>query len=190
MWCVSILLFIAFSLYMFLTHSLWVLLAFTISNFILVVVFKLKFNKMLRCFLKSLVFVGMVFAFNLIFDTFVNSLIVAWRLEIVTLGAFVFSCVVTPSRLSEGFCQLLYPLKVFKVNINDVSLMLVVAFNFIPIISRDVTALKQTLKARNVKLNLKTFFTQSHLLFVMFFAGIFKRVDELEQVVLARGYKS
>lgn len=190
MWCVSILLFVAFSLYMFLTGSLWVLLAFTISNFVLVAVFKLNFYKMFKYFLKSLIFVGMVFAFNLIFDSFVASLIVAWRLTIVTLGAFVFSGVVTPNRLSEGFCQLLYPLKIFKVNINDVSLMLVVAFNFIPIISRDVTSLKQTLKARNVKLNLKTFFTQSHLLFIMFFAGIFKRVDELEQVVLARGYKA
>ncbi len=185
----AILGFVAYSLIVFLTDNLWVLVGFTAFNAVLIIVFKIGFNRFVKNLISSIWFVAIVFLFNLIFDSVVASLIVAWKILIVTNGAFIFSCVVSPTQLASGFSQLLSPLRIFKVNTNDIVLMLVIAFNFIPIIKNDTATLKQTLKSRGIKLNLKTFFTQSHLLFIMFFANIFKRVEELDLVLAARNYK-
>lgn len=187
---ILILLFIAFSIVTFLINNVWVLLGLTISNILLHFIFHISPKKALINLSKILVFVVIVFLFNLIFDNYINSLIVAWKIIIVTNGAFIFSSRISPTQLSIGFEQLLYPLKIFKVNTLDISLMLVIALNFIPIIARESRELKQVLYARNIKLNIKTLFTQSPKLFVMFFANIFKRVNELEQTLLARNYKS
>ena len=185
-----ILIFILFSLYTFLTNIIWVLLGFTISNLLLIIIYKIKPIQILKNFYRSLILIGIIFAFNLIFDNLINSLIISWKIFIVAQGSFIFSNAIPPHKMAIGFYQLLTPLKIFKVNITNISLMLVIAFNFIPIISNDIFILKQTLKARNVKLNLKTFFTKSHIIFTMFFANLFKRVNQLEESLRARNYKS
>ena len=184
---IFILLFIAFSLFIFITNNIYVLVGFTISNILLHFIFKISPKKALKNLFKIFFLIIIIFLFNLIFDNLINSLIVSYKVLIVANGAFIFSKVITPTRLANGFKQLFLPLKLFKVDTNNLALMLTIALNFIPIISYDITTLKQTLKARNVKLNLKTLFTQSHLLFVMFFANLFKRVDDLELVIRARG---
>lgn len=185
-----ILIFIAFSIATFLINNVWVLLGLTISNILLHFIFKICPVKALKNLLKILLFVLIVFLFNLIFDSVVASLIVAWKIIIVANGAFIFSYKINATKLAQGFNQLFYPLKLFKVNTNNLSLMIVIAINFIPILTNEAYNLKLTLKARNVNLNLKTLFTQSHKLFVMFFANIFKRVDELELVLRARNYNA
>ncbi|MCI7002826.1 MAG: energy-coupling factor transporter transmembrane protein EcfT [Clostridia bacterium] len=182
-----ILLFITFSLFIFITNNIYVLVGFTISNILLHFIFKISPKKALKNLFKIFFLIIIIFLFNLIFDNLINSLIVSYKVLIVANGAFIFSKVITPTRLANGFKQLFLPLKLFKVDTNNLALMLTISLNFIPIISYDITTLKQTLKARNVKLNLKTLFTQSHLLFVMFFANLFKRVDDLELVIRARG---
>lgn len=184
---IYILLFIAFSLFIFITYNIYVLVGFTISNILLHFIFKISPKKALKNLFKIFFLIIIIFLFNLIFDNLINSLIVSYKVLIVANGAFIFSKVITPTRLANGFKQLFLPLKLFKVDTNNLALMLTISLNFIPIISYDITTLKQTLKARNVKLNLKTLFTQSHLLFVMFFANLFKRVDDLELVIRARG---
>lgn len=184
---IFIILFIAFSIFIFLTNNIFVLIGFTISNIILHFVFKISLKKALINLFKIFFLLLIIFLFNLIFDNLVNSLIVAYKVLIVANGAFIFSSVMSPTKLAIAFNQLFLPLKIFKIDTNNLSLMLVIALNFIPIISYDINILKQTLKARNVKLNLKTLFTQSHLIFVMFFANLFKRVDDLELVIKARG---
>lgn len=186
---IFIILFIAFSIFIFLTNNIFVLIGFTISNIILHFVFKISLKKALINLFKIFFLLLIIFLFNLIFDNLVNSLIVAYKVLIVANGAFIFSSVMSPTKLASAFNQLFLPLKIFKVDTNNLSLMLVIALNFIPIISYDINTLKQTLKARNVKLNLKTLFTQSHLIFIMFFANLFKRVDDLELVIKARGRK-
>ena len=59
----------------------------------------------------------------------------------------------------------------------------------INIIQNEIKTLKLSLKARNIKFNLKTFFTKSHIIFILFFANIFKRVNVIEKSLILRGLK-
>ena len=91
--------------------------------------------------------------------------------------------------LFEGNVYVLTNRKSFSAAM-DFALMFVIAFNFISIFSEEIKTLKKSLKARNFKLNIKTFFKQGHEILLMFFANIFKRVDSLEMSLKARGYKN
>jgi len=185
-----IIFFIAYSLATFLINNVWILLGFTIFNLLLLIIFKVSPIKTLKNLWRIFWFTVFIFAFNIIFDTLTNSLITAWKIVIVTNFAFIFSCAMSPSNMAIGFSQLFYPLKLFKVNTDDFALMFVIAFNFIGIFSEEIKTLKKSLKARNFKLNIKTFFKQGHEILLMFFANIFKRVDSLEMSLKARGYKN
>lgn len=186
---IIILLFIIFSIIVFFVNNLWILIGVTISNILLHIFFKISLKKSLKNIFKILFLVLFIFLFNLIFDNVISCLLISWKILIVANGAFIFSCKVSPTKLAYGLQQLFFPLKIFKVDTNNLSLMIVIALNFIPIISRDISTLKETLYARNVKLNLKTFLSQSYWLFIIFFANMFKNVDDIEMVLISRGYK-
>ncbi len=187
---IFILFFIAYSSSVFFVSNLWFLIACTIFNILLLIVFRVNFKKIVKSIGKIFMFTLFVFCFNIIFDSVINSLFVAWKIVIVANFAFIFSYIVKSTQLANGFSQLLFPLKLFKINTDDFVIMLVIALNFIPIVSVETKTFKNCLLARNVKLNLKTVFTKSHLLFVAYFVNLFQKVNELEMTLLTRNYGS
>lgn len=183
-----ILFFIAYSLAIFLINNVYVLLGALIFNILLIIIFRIKLLAVLKNLLKISIFILIVFAFNLIFDSLINSLIVCAKIVLVCNFSFIISKTLSTVKIAEGISYLLYPLKLFKVDINQISLMIVIALNFVSILSREAKNLKSALKARNVNLNLKTLFTKSHTIFIMFFANILKRVDMLELSLRSKGF--
>lgn len=185
---IFILFFIAYSLAAFLINNVWVLLGFTVFNLVLLFAFRINFKKLLKNLWRIFWFSLIVFVFNIIFDTLINSLIVVWKIVIVTNFAFIFSQAMSPANMAVGFSQLFFPLKLFKVNVQEIALMFVIAFNFIEILSQEIKTLKMSLKARKFNLGFKTIFTKLHVILLMFFANLFKRVNTLEMSLKARGY--
>lgn len=184
-----ILFFIAYSIVVFFVDNIIALACFSAFNIILCFAVRTGFVATLKNLYKIFWFGLLVFLINLIFDTWLSSLIVLWRIVIVANFTFIVGKTVKPSDLATGFAQLFFPLKLFKVDINSLALMIVIALNFVPIVSRSLSTLNSSLKARGYKLNIKNFFTQGHIIFALFFTGLFKRVDQLELALKARGYK-
>ncbi len=183
-----ILFFIAYSLVIFLVGNIYVLLGALIFNLLLIIIFRLKVIGILKNLLAISIFVLIVFAFNLIFDSLINSLIICAKIILVCNFSYIISKTLNIVKIAEGITYLLYPLKLFKVDINQISLMIVIALNFVSIITKEAKSLKLALKARNINFNLKTLFTKSHTIFIMFFANIFKRVDMLELSLRSKNF--
>ncbi len=184
----AILFFIAYSVVTFIAPN-WIWLAcFSGFNLILCFAVRTGWAKTFKNLFKILIMAGLVFALNLIFDDVFTCLITAWKLVIVANFTFVFSKAFSPSQLASGFSQLLFPLKLFKVDTGALSLVIVIALEFIPILSKSAKSLQKCLKARGFKLGLKNVFTQGHVVFSLYFSEIFKRVDALELAFKARGY--
>lgn len=184
-----ILFFIVYSCLVFAFSNIYFLIGCAIFNLLLIIILKVSPKKLLKNFMHILFFVLFVFLFNLIFDSIVSSLIVVFKIVIVTNFAFVFSYRISKTQLANGIANLLLPLKLFKVNTNNLALMIVISLNFISILGKEAKQLKSNLRARNIKLNLKTFFTKTPTIFTMFIAGILKRVNLIEASLKARGYK-
>lgn len=184
-----ILFFIAYSLTIFLVSNIYALVGFTAFNLLLLIIFRINALKTLKNLYKIAFFAIFVFLFNLIFDSVVTSAIVGWKILIVTNFAFIFSSVYSPVQIANGIGQLLYPLRLLKVNTDNLVIVIVIALNFIPIIIQEIKTLKDSLRARNVKLNFKTLFTKSHIILPLYFAGLLKKVDDLEVALLSRNYR-
>ena len=185
-----LLLFIAYSFCVFLMSNIYVLIAFSVFNLIMLFVFRINALKTLKNLYKISFFALFVFLFNLIFDSLAASAIVGWKILIVTNFTFIFSNIFSPVQIANGISQLLFPLKLFKVNTDNLVIIIVVALNFVPILANEIKTLKENLKARNVRFNLKTLFTKSHIILTLYFAGILKRAEELESVLIARNYQA
>ena len=185
---IFILFFIAYSLAAFIINNIWVLLGFTLFNVVLLISFRIKFIKILKNLWRIFWFSAIVFAFNVIFDSVIASLIVVWKIVIVTNFAFILSQTMSPANMATGFAQLFYPLKLLKVDVQEIALMFVIAFNFIEIFSQELRTLKMCLKARKFNIGFKTIFTKLHIILLMFFANLFKRVSSLEMSLKVRGY--
>ena len=183
-----ILFFIIYSLLAFLFSNVWVLLGFTLFNVTLLFAFRIPFKALIKNLWRIFWFALFVFLFNLIFDDVISCLIIVWKIAIVANFSFIFSKAMSPTNMAIGFAQLFYPLKLFKVNVNEFSLMFVIAFNFIEIFSIEIKNLKLSLAARNFKFNFKSLFTKLHVILIMLFANIFKRVNSLEMALRVRGY--
>lgn len=184
----AILFFIAYSVFTFFAPN-WIWLAcFSGFNIVLCFAFRTGWAKTFKNLFKILILAGTVFALNLIFDNVITCLITAWKLVIVANFTFVFGKAFSPAMLAAGFSQFLFPLKLFKVDTNSLSLMIVIALEFIPILSKSAKELQKSLKARGFKLGFKNVFSQGHVVFALFFSELFKRVDCLELAIKARGY--
>ena len=186
---IFILFFMAFSICAFIFSNIWVLVGFSVFDLLIILIFKIKPKKLFKFILNISIFTIFVFLFNLIFDNLINSLIVSWKIIIVSIFAFVFSSVISKTKIAEGIARLFYPLKLFKIDPNDIALMLVISLNFITIISEEAKTLKMALRARNVKLSFKTIFTKSHIIFITFFAGLLKKVTQIEESLIIRKKK-
>ncbi len=185
----AILFFVAYSCVVFFAPD-WIWLAsFSAFNLILCFAFRTGFVKTIKNLLKISIFAGIVFLFNLIFDDVIPCLITAWKILIVANFTFVFGKAFSPTQIATGFSELLFPLKLFKVDTEAISLVIVIALEFIPILSKSASNLKKVLKVRGFKFNLKNIFTQGHIIFLLFFTELFKRVDTIELAFRARGYE-
>ena len=184
----ALLFFIAYSIVVFFAPTYYCLIGFTAFNLILLIIARPSAIDTFKNFYKILLFAAFVFLINLIFDDPISCLIVAWKILIVANFTFVFGKIFKPSMIATGFSQLLFPLKIFKVDTESIALVIVIALQFIPILSRSAKSLRKALKVRGFKFNLKNITKNGHIIFALFFSEIFKRVDNIELAFRARGY--
>lgn len=180
--------FVGYSCLVFVIDNLYFLLVCIVFHTVMAFVLRVNWRRLFKNLGKCWLFALFVVLFNLIFDSWLASLIIGLKILIITNFAFLFRYRISNTKLANGLAMLFYPLKVFKVNVDNIALMLVIALNFINILGREIIELKEHLKSRNIKLNLPTYFTKTHLIFTMFFAGLLKRVLVLESALNARGY--
>lgn len=185
----AILFFIAYSLFVFLINNIYVLISCFIFNVLLATIFKKITKKYFITMLKNLPFILMVFGLNLIFEPLTNSLIVAFKIFIVLNFSYVFGKIFSHTQIANGLSALFYPLKIFKINPDNIAIIIVVALNFITIFENEIKTLSKTMKARNIKLNLKSIFTKTPAVFTMFFARLFRRTNDLELSLKARNFE-
>jgi energy-coupling factor transport system permease protein len=103
--------------------------------------------------------------------------------------AYTISRLMPISQISEGFYYLFYPLKLFKVNIKNLSLIISIAITFIPIMSNEASEIKKSLISKGFNFNIKNVFTKPHIFLVTYFNNLFNKVDELEKALLMKGYE-
>ena len=76
------------------------------------------------------------------------------------------------------------PLRVFKINTDDIKILVCISLSMIPILKKDLYEIKEACKAKNIN------FTIQNIKYILlkFCVSIMKRVNELEEALIAKGY--
>lgn len=78
------------------------------------------------------------------------------------------------------------PLKLFKVNTDDIKVMVCISLSVIPILKKDLYELKEACKSKNITFNVKNM----KIVLAKFFLSLISRVNEIEESLIAKGYSN
>jgi len=95
----------------------------------------------------------------------------------------------SPYHFAEGFSYLLSFLKIFRIDVQSVSLSITIAFAFIPIMMDEAKKIKLALQNRGFEFTIKNLIKRPHLYLLTYFNGLFNRVDELEKTLAMKGFQ-
>lgn len=167
---------------------------FFVSNFIyltailllclLIVVFY-KNKTSIKMPVKFLIaFIAFTIIINTIIEGYLYAILIGIRLIIAYLMTYIFSKSITILELSEVIQMLMYPLKIFKINIKNISIMVCIAICMLPILQEQITEIKYSLKAKGCKLRINNISVFMKPLLI----SVLKRTDEMEKTLISRGY--
>ncbi|MDP3040603.1 MAG: energy-coupling factor transporter transmembrane component T [Deltaproteobacteria bacterium] len=119
--------------------------------------------------------------------------LVASQLLLAILLSSLMTLTTTPLQLAHGLEKLIYPLKRFRIPVEDFSLMTMLAIKFIPILLGEANRIIKAQSSRGVDFESGNFLRRAKNMIPILtplFHSIFKRADDLAVAMFARGYIS
>ena len=171
----KLLMFLTYTIIVFLTSNYYVLGVYFILNILLMLIVKVSFIKTIKNILYLLPFILFASITNLLLADIQYAILIAVRLLIVCNATYSFTHVLTTTKLANAIEKLFFPLKIFRVNPKDISLMICISIAFIPILGRELQQIKYALKSKGMKIRFKNF----KYILKPFLYGVFKRTDEV-----------
>lgn len=169
----------------FLPNNPLILLLF-IVNFSIIYLKKIPIKKVSRKTIQVLPFIIFTFAINCILDKITNAIWIGIKLILVCNITIIYSETTSINGMAKTIKTLFYPLKIFKVNTEDIRVMVCISLSMIPILKKDLIEVKEACIAKNIKFNIKN----TKIILVRFFGTLISRVSQIEESLIEKGYNS
>lgn len=88
--------------------------------------------------------------------------------------------------IADTIKAICYPLKIFKVNTDDIKVMVCISLSVIPILKKDLYELKEACKSKSIAFTVKNM----KIVLAKFFLSLISRVNEIEESLIAKGYSN
>ena len=124
-------------------------------------------------------------------DGFIQGLNIAFRTITIILLSSVFIRTTTSIDIMDAIEHLLVPLRIFKIQTRDISLIMSVSIQFIPIIFSDFERIRKAQIIRGTDFSDKSIrgtIKSVIPIVIPAFISVFRRADELAMAIEARGY--
>lgn len=76
------------------------------------------------------------------------------------------------------------PLKLFKIDLEDIEVLVCISLSMIPILKKEYQQLKEACMAKGMKINVKNM----RAILAKFMISVMKRVNKIEEAMLEKGY--
>lgn len=166
----------------FLPNHIYIL-ACLIINLSIILLCKLSFKKAFLNTVKIVPFILLTFTINLFLDSFMFALWIGIKLIIVCNTTFIYSQTTTVANLAKTIRLLCTPLKLFKVNTEEIEVMVCISLSLLPAIRNDLIELKNACKAKNIDINLKN----AKYILSKFLLSLIKRVNQIDEAMIEKG---
>ena len=163
--------FFAYSFVLFFITDIKILLFLFIFNIIMGFIFRVNNFKRVKFLLKNIIFVIFIFLCNLLFESFFSSFLISLRLFLIIDYTYIIGYYFDSSKIREALRILFWPLKIFRINIDDLSLILAIA-----------------LKNKGFDFSLKNLFRRPQIFLMIYVNNLFDRIDEIEKALILKGY--
>ncbi len=131
------------------------------------------------------------FSFQITTGGVFSAVFIIVRIIALILFSSLLTYTTSPTALSDAIERLLSPLKLFKVNVNSLSMMMTIALRFIPTLIEEIDIIMSAQKARGADLETGTLTQRAKALvpvFIPLIVSSFRRAYELAFAMECRCY--
>jgi len=123
----------------------------------------------------------------------INGLYIFSRFVMIILVSTVITLTTKPMELTDAIHYFLRPLAIFKIPVNEISIMLSISLRFIPNLMDETQKIMDAQKARGAEFGEGSIFQQMKALvpiFLPLFSSSLNRAEDLANAMEIRGYQS
>ena len=141
-------------------------------------------------FTKGTVFLN-VMGIGLTYEGLERGFIFGLRFVIFIFSAFLLTATTTPFELARAISSLISPLRWIKIPVDDLAMVISIAFRFIPVIFDEAIAIKLAQEARGLDFSRYNVFKPKRLvsLLIPLFYSVFRKADDLTEALISRHYR-
>ena len=177
---------------LFINSNIYLALALLLFVVIISLLGNLPYNIYLKVLYGLKYILVFTIAIYLLFNyKLIDALVVILRLYTIVLYTTVITMTTTHKEMTRGIELFLSPLKVFKIQINKITLMLTLALRFIPTILMQADKIMKSQRSRGIDYNSyeldKKFFSLKTILLPIFVLTL-RRADTISDVLQLRMY--
>lgn len=187
----TVLKFIAFLIYticLFWIKDISLLLIIFGLQTILRLVCKVSIDGAIKSIFGLMPFIIFTVLINMLAMDLKEAILIGIRLILICHITYVFGKTTSAMQIAKAIQTLLYPLKWFGVNVNNIGIMVSIAITFIPIIKQEIQNIKYSLIAKGVDMR----FTNQikHINYIMgpLFHSLLRKVRDIEQSLKSKAY--
>lgn len=188
----NVLMFIVFLLYtilVFYIKGCIMLGVLSIIHVLVMLILKISLKQAVKNIMAIGVFILFTIAINVFAMGVRSAILIGIRLTIVCNATFIFTKLVTPYEIAEVVQVLITPLKIFKVNPENVAIIISIAIAFVPILTRELSNILYSLKAKGINTNTVNIIKNVNLIMKPLFVSIIIKVNQIEYALKAKGFR-
>lgn len=156
-----------------------------LCNIGIVIALKISIKKIVKQLLKILPYVLVTFFINIIISNLNEAIWVAIKFLLVCNITYFYSITNNKTTIANTIKTLCKPLELFNINTEEIEIMVAISLAVIPILKKDLIEIRDVYKYKGIKFNIKNI--KNSLL--IFFIGIIKRTNQIDEALIARGKK-
>ena len=187
---VEFVLFLIYTFLIFLIKEYYMLCIVFIINLLIMIILKENVKKVILAILKIMPFIIFTTVINIAFSGVSYGILIGIRLILVCHITYIYAIKMTSQRLQYVVETLLRPLRILKIDSKEIGIIVSIGVAFIPIIQKEMSEIKLSLKSKGFDLRFTNIIKKPNYILVPLLTSIIKRVGEIEQSLLSKGYMS
>ena len=160
-----------------------------VFNIFLMIIAKINLKNAFNNTIKIIPFILFTIAINLIFADLKFSILIGIRLILIRNLTYIFSKTISYMEFARVIEKMVYPLKLFGINPEEIGLIVIIALSFIPIIKNEFEQIRNVLKVKGIKPTTLNLLKNLGLIFKPFLISVMQRLNEIEISLKAKGYQ-
>lgn len=153
-------------------------------NLLIMVINKIKLIDAIENMGRLLPFILLTAFINCILANYQYAFLVAIKLILVCNITYIYAKKMTVKNLANTIKSFCMPLKLLKVNLEDIELLVCISLSMIPILRQEYSQLKEACFAKGMRLNIKNM----KPILTKLMLSVMKRVNEIEESIIDKGY--